>query len=159
MPVISPQVSRVNPVGAHQLTHIAVLRKQRNRRDRLVRQHTIEVLSQCKAGPFDFGGCVLIAVFRLLKKALHSSFHRPQHQGRLCQAHHFQCANGLVQLLACDAKLPRIHRGQVSPARSFGIAHKTFERFGRSIQRFAQFIQHPGQRAQITNTCVKVGGC
>ena len=70
----------------------------------------------------NFGGRILGAIFGLLKKPLHSRFHGPKHQRRLGQAHHFQRANSLVKLLACDAKLTRVHSGQISSACGLGIS-------------------------------------
>ena len=98
-------------------------------------------------------GCIT-AKLRALHKFLCQCFHAAQHSGRHFEPHHFQSSYGLVQLLSSNAQLTGIQRRQIRPTCKFGIAHKTLQRLDGTIKRFAQFIKHPGQRAQI-----RLDGC
>jgi hypothetical protein len=53
LPVVRPQVGRVDAVGAGQFLHRAVLRKQRQRRHRLAGQLTCQVVEQGERGLLD----------------------------------------------------------------------------------------------------------
>ena len=62
---------------------------------------------------FNFAGSVLAALLRLFNKFLYGGFHRPEHQRRASKAHHLQCTDGLMQLLACDTQLAGVKGGEV----------------------------------------------
>ena len=145
-PFMRPKICRVDPVGANQLLNIAVLREKRNSRYRPTRQHSLQILSQRKAGLFNFAGGLLTALLRLLNKFLNCCFHGSKHQRRPPETHHFKCPDGLMQLLARNPKMAGIQSGQIRSFRSFSLPHKALECFCSTIKRFAQFVKHPSQR-------------
>ncbi len=154
-----PEISRMNAISPDQALNITVLRKQGNGGYRLVCQDTFEILRQGKTCEFNFGRSVLAALLRTLDKSLHCRLHGAQNQRRRAQAHHLKRAHGLMQLLTRNTQLTGIQRGKVRTTRQFGIPDKTLQRLGRAIQRLAQFVQYPGQRAQIIDSQVKFSGC
>ena len=94
-------------------------------------------------------GGVLAAEFRPLYKLLRQRLHGPQDLGRRAETDHLKGPYGLMQLLAGNPQLAGIDLGQVRAACGIGIANKAPQGLGRAIERFAQFIQHPGQRAEV----------
>ena len=156
-PVQRPQVGRVDPVGARQLLRVAVLREQGDRRNRLAEQQSFEVFGQRKAGALELGGSRLAAQLRPLDKLLHRRFHAAQHVGRRAHPHHFEGADSLVQLLAGDAQLAVVNRCHVRAAGEVGIADKTAQGGRSGVQRLAQLVQHPRQRAKVICCQVQVG--
>ncbi len=144
-----PQIGRMHLVVAGQRLGVAVLGKQGHGRDGLAGQHGFQVFDQGKAGALQRGGGLVGAQLGALHEALHGAFHAAQHQGRRAQAHHFEGAAGLVQLLAGDAQGRGVKLLKVRGARRIGIAHETRHGLARAFQRLAQLIEHPGQRAQV----------
>ncbi|WP_407065730.1 hypothetical protein [Delftia acidovorans] len=144
-----PQVGRMHLVIAGQRLGVTVLGKQGHGRDGLAGQHGFQVFDECEAGALQRGGSLVGAQLGALHKALHGAFHAAQHQGRRAQAHHFEGAAGLVQLLAGDAQGRGVKFLKVRGACRIGIAHETGHRLARPFQRLAQLIEHPGQRAQV----------
>ena len=149
----------MNALCAHQLQHIAVLGKQGHGRHRLVGQHAFEVLGQRKAGVFDFPDGVLAAMLRLLHELLHSRFHGAQHQHRPGQAHHLQRTHRLMELLAGNAQLAGVNGSQIGATRRFSVPGKTFEGFGCAVERLADLVKHPSQRAQVIHGEIGFGYC
>ena len=154
-PLERPQVGRVNPVGTDQLQHITVLRKKGDGIHRPARQHTFKVFRQCKAGPLNPGCSILVAMFRLLQKLLDGGLHGPKYQGRTWQSDHFQCAHGLVQLLARDSQLPGLKRGQIGSARGLCLPYKTLERLCCALQGFAKLVKNPSQGAKVIDAGIE----
>ena len=149
----------MNAVCLGQLLNVAVLRKQRHRRHGLARQHHLQIFCQGEPGSLHLAGSIFAAQLGVLHKALHHGLHGAQHQSGARKAHHFKSTHRLVQLLACNAKLAGIYRGQIRAAGQIGIPHKAFERLGSTIQGFAQLVQHPSQGPQVAKTEIKVGAC
>ena len=141
----------MHTVIPHQFQHVAVLRKQRHRRRIFPLEHTFEVFDQSEAGLFYLVDSIIAAKLGPLHKPLGECLHGAQHLGRCGLTHHLEGANGLMKLLPCDAQLTRIQRGQIRPARQLGVPHKSLQGACRTIQRFAQLVQNPGQWPQVTS--------
>ena len=124
----------MDTIGTHQPLNIAVLRKQRDRRNRLVRQHAFKVFGQCKTGLLDLGRGILAAQLGMLDKFLDRRFHGTQNQCRCTQTHHLKCTYRLMQLLTGNTQLTGIKRCQVGPTRQLGVANKTFQGLGGAVQ-------------------------
>ncbi|MES2956263.1 MAG: hypothetical protein V4711_12470 [Pseudomonadota bacterium] len=154
-----PQISGMDAISPDQALNITVLRKQGNGGYRPVCQDTFEILRQGETCEFNFGRCVLAALLRALDKPLHCRFHGTQNQRRCAQTHHLKRAHGLMQLLTRNTQLAGIQRGKVGTSCQFSIPDKALQGLGRAIQRLAQFVQYPGQRAQIIDSQVKFSGC
>ena len=148
-PLRRPQVGRMNAVYTGQGLHIAVLRKQRYSRHRFAGEHAVQVFTERKTGTLQYCGGFVCAQLRALHIPLDSRLHRPQDQGGRSHAHHLQRTTGLVQLLARHAQGTGIQRRQIRLLGYLGIVDKAAQRLDGSVQRLAQFIQHPGQRPQI----------
>ena len=157
-PLIGPQIGRMNAVGSHKLLNIAVLRKQGYGGKWLIGQYAFEILSQGEAGVLDFDNRVPAAQLRLLHELLYSGLHGAEHHGRLRKTNHFQYANGLMELLAGSAQLAGVGCGQIGTGCCFSLFCKSPERLDGSLQRFAQFTEHPGQRAQVIHDGIGFGG-
>ena len=140
----APQVGRVNTFIAHQFQYIAVLRKQRDRRHRLARQHGTEKVCDGKTGLVDFLHRGFVAARWLRHKALHGEFHRAKYQCRRSMADHLQRTHGLMQLLACKSQRSRIELGHRAR-----FARETAQRFADAVDRFLDFTQDPGQRSKV----------
>ena len=140
------------PVIPDQLQYISVLREQGDGGSGVALQHTFEVLDQGKAGPLHLARGLITAKLRPLDKPLGECLHGTQHLGWRRLPHHFQCANGLMELLTGNAQLAGIQLGQVRPARQLGITHKPLQGAGGAAERLAQLIEHPGQRPQVAGS-------
>ena len=149
----------MNAVRARQFLYVPVLREKRNSRYGLVCQYGFKVFCQREVGSFNFRSGFLAALFGVLNKPLYGSLHGAKHQCWSRQTDHFQCPDSLMKLLACDAQLTRINRGQIGAPGSLCVPDKTFKCFGGTVQRFAQFIQNPCQWAKVIDGDVKVSGC
>ena len=147
----------MNAVGARQFLHIAVLREQGHGRHRLAQQQAFEKLREGEARALDLGRRRFAAQFRTLDKLLHRGFHATEHVRGRTHADHFQCPDRLVQLLARDPQVAIVDRSHVRATREIRVAHKTAQRSGGGVQRLAQFVQHPGQRAQVVGCEVQIG--
>ena len=154
-----PQIGRMDTVASHQFEHVAVLREQCHRRGGLAFEHSFQIFRQREAGTLYLVRGILTAQLRALHEFLRQGFHAAQYLGRSTQAHHFQRSHGLVQLLARYAQLARIELRQVRTPRQLGVAHEPPQRLGCAIQRFPKFVQHPGQRAQVTGRQFTFTGC
>ncbi|MES2688542.1 MAG: hypothetical protein V4706_17100 [Pseudomonadota bacterium] len=154
-----PEIRRMNAISPYQALNIPILRKQGHGRHGLVCQNTFQILRQGKTGELDFGRRILAALLGTLDKSLHCRFHGTQNQRRGAQAHHLKCAYGLMQLLTRNTQLAGVERGEVGTSRQFSIPHKALQGLGRTIQRLPQFVQYPGQWAQIIDSQVKFSGC
>ena len=157
-PLKRPEISRVNTFGPHQLLHIAILRKERHSRDRLVSQYRLQIFCERKTGVFNLGHGILSAELWMLHKLLRSSFHSSQQQRRAGQPHHFQHTDGLMQLLAGNSQLTGLYCGKIRTACHFGVPGETFERFGSALQRLSKLVKYPSQRAQVAHGGIRFGG-
>ena len=144
-----PQVCRVHARDAIEGLHVAVLGKQGHSRHVFAGQCVVQVFTQGKAGALQHPGRTVGACLGALHKFLHRRFHGPQHQGGRRHAHHFQRAGGLVQLLARQPQGRNVQRSQVRAACHVGLGDEAAQRLDSPVQRLAQFVQHPGQRAQV----------
>ncbi len=149
----------MDAVAASELLHVLVLGKQGNRRDRLAVQHAFEEFGQREAGALDLRGRRFAARLRPLDELLHRRFHGAQDQRGGPQAHHLERADRLVQLLAGDAQLAVVDRGHVLAARQGRVAHEAPQGRRRGLERLAQLVEHPGQRAEVLGRQVDVGSC
>ena len=147
----------MNAVGARQFLDIAVLRKQGHGSDRLAQQQAFKVFGEGKARALDLGRRRFAAELGTLDKFLHRGFHATQHVGGRAHADHFKSADRLVQLLARDPQVAIIDRSHVRATREIRVAHKTAQPSGRGVERLAQFVQHPGQRAQVVGGEIQIG--
>ena len=147
----------MNAVGTQQHLHIPVLRKKRDRRHGFASEHVFKVFRHRKAGVFDFGNSIVIALLRLADKLLYSGFHGPEHWRCRWQTDHFESAHRLVKLLAGDSQGAYINRRQIGTPGRLGIPNKSFKRFGRAFKGLAKLIEHPGQRAQVINGEIGLG--
>ena len=82
----------------------------------------------------DLGRRLLAAQLGVLDKFLDRRFHGTQNQGGGTQAYHLQSPYRLMQLLAGNTQLAGIKRCQVGTARQLGVADKTLQGLGCTIQ-------------------------
>ena len=145
-PLDRPQVGWMNALCTRQCLYVAVLGKQGHRGNSLARQDAFEVLAQRKTGPLQGTCCVVSAQLRALDEFLNGRLHGPEYERRRRQPHHLQRATGLVQLLAGNPQGAHIQRRKIRLARQIGIVHEAAQRLDGTVQRLAQFLQHPCQR-------------
>ena len=150
-PLRGPQVRGMNAVCASQFLQRTVLGKQSYRRGSFALQYAIQIFSECKARALHAIRGLITAEFRTLHKFLCQRLHRTQNFCRGHQAHHLQRPHRLVKLLASDTQVTGIKLRQIRASCQFGITYKPAHRFGRTVQRLAQLVQHPSQRAQIAD--------
>ena len=143
---------------ARQRQHVAVLGEQRHGRAGATAQHRIEVLQQAKAGPLQPGHHIGVALLGLLGTPLYRRFHGAQHVRCRALSHHVHGTGGLVQLLACQAQVSGVSLATLGCGKRFRFHHKASQRPCRAADRLAQLVQHPGQRPQIVQGQVDVGG-
>ena len=158
-PLHRPQIRRMHPVSTGKLHHRTVLRKQRNRRSLLPLEHAFEVFGQRETGALQARSRIITAQLGPLNKLLRKRFHSPKHFGRRDHPHHFQCAHGLVQLLASDAQVAGVELGQVGAAGQFCVANKAAHGLGCAVKGLSQLIQYPSQGAQIAVGRFDLGAC
>ena len=158
-PLDRPQVGRMHTLTADQFEHITVLREQGHRRSRLALEHAFEVFAESKTGALDLVRRLLAAQLRPLHEFLRQSLHGAQQFGGCAQPHHLQRPDRLMQLLAGDAQLAGIELGQIRAPGQFSIAHKAPQRLAGTVQRLAQFVQHPGQRTQVVDPQLVLSRC
>ncbi|MCY1361214.1 hypothetical protein D9M69_478740 [compost metagenome] len=151
----------MHPLCRGQFLHVPVLGKQGHGLHRLVVQHRLEVFHQRKTRALHLGGSCFGTGLGTLDKALHGGFHAPEHLRGRHQPHHLQGAHGLVQLLASQAQRARIDRFQIVVPRLFGLTHKPPDSLVGTVERLAQFVEHPGERTEVDERRVRrqtVGG-
>ena len=66
-----------------------------------------------------------------------------------------------MELLAGNAQLAGVQLGKFRATGKLRITNKTPDRLGRAVQRFFQFLQDPGQGAEVIarKLVVTGGGC
>ena len=149
LPVKGPQIGRMDPVRAGRVLRGAVLRKQRQRRDGLAGQHARQVVEQGKRGALDVVDHPRGQLVRFGHAVLDGRLAGPQQRRRRRQADQFQRAHALVDLLARGAQHDRIDGVHVGADHRLGFLDETSQRLVRRIERAAQFVVHPRQRAQV----------
>ena len=147
----------MDTLGTRQLLQRPVLREQGQRRHPLARQHMRQEVEHCKRPALDaghrFGGH---------ERAIGNE---PQHR-RLGGGHHprrgrltdeLQRTHDLVQRLARRAQDRGVDDVAFGPAEA--LPQVAAQRLVRLLQRQAQLLTHPRQRAQVGATVGPVGGC
>jgi len=147
--LVAPQIGRMDAFDAQPLLHVTVLGKQADRRHLMARQHRLQVFADGKAGTLDHADGVVGATRRGLDERLRHGLQGPHHQRHRCHAHHLKGSGGLVHLLARQAQRTHIGTGQLGAMAQRSLAHMAAQGLDRAIKGFAQFVQHPGQRAQV----------
>ncbi len=152
-----PEVGRMDTLGTRQFLQRPVLREQGQRGHALARQHMGQEVEHGKRAPLDAAHR-----FRGHERAIGDEAHHHRlggghHARRGGLAHQFERARNLVQCLACRAQ----DRGVDDVA--FGAVQAlpkvAAQRLVPLLQRQAQLLAHPRQRAQVGATVGPVGGC
>ncbi len=151
LPVVQPQVGRVDAVSAGQFLHGAVLGEQGQRRHRLVGQQAGQVVEQRERGLLDRVGGGRVERHRAPAELLQRGLVGPQHLRRCGQAHQFECADPLVQLCARRAQHTRVDRIDVRAGQGLGLLQVTADGLVRRFQRPSQFVVDPRQGAQVVD--------
>ncbi len=151
LPVVQPEVGRMDAVRAGQLLHRQVLREQRQRRHGLVGQQAPQVVQQRKRGPLDgLDGCD-VERHGPAAEPLQRGLVGAQQLRRRGQTHQLQRPDALVQLCPRRAQYAGIDGVDVGTRHRLGLLEVAPHRLVRRLQRAAQFVLHPGQRAQVVN--------
>ena len=109
-PVADPQVGRVHAVGAGEFLDGAVLRKHRQRRHRLAGEQPGHVIEHREGRALDRRDGVAVEHARLGDATLHRRFAGAQQAGAGRQAHQFERADALVDVLPRTVDDGRIGR-------------------------------------------------
>ena len=158
-PLHRPQIGRMHfAFLPMQCLHVAVLREQGHRQHGLARQDDIQVLQQGKTGFFQGLDGSIGAVLGVLHIVLHRRFHGLKHQPHLGLIDHIQGPCRLVQLLLGHAQRAGVQRSQVGFTGLLGFQHKAAHQPDSCLQRFAQLLLHPRQRAQVLFCQTRAGG-
>ena len=157
-PVHGPQVGRVHALGLDGFLHGAVLREQRERRDGLAAEHARQVIEQRERRTLDVGDQLRRQRLRPGDAFLHGRLAGPQDDRRRRQADQLERAHALVDLRARRAQHARIDGIEIGAGDGLGILDEAAQRLVRRVERAAQFLLHPGDRAQVVSGCGGRGG-
>ena len=150
-PVHLPQVGRVNAVGAGDLEHGTVLGEHRQRRHRLARQHARQVVEQRERCTLDvFNGGQRHRLW-LGDKSNHRGFAGAKDRGRSAQPDQFEGADTLMDLDPRATQDGRVDHVDIRGSERFGFLQVASQRLVRILQRAAQFVMHPRQRAEVVD--------
>ena len=139
----------MHPGGTGQLLQGLVLRKHGQRRHRLASQQAAQVVEQRKGGPLQGLHRRRSDQLGPRAQAQQRRLAGPQQVRRRAHADQFKHAYALVELCPRLAQHRRIDRVQL---RGFGrqcLLQVPAQRLGRDFERLAQFVVHPGQRAEV----------
>ena len=149
LPVVLPQVSRMDAVGTGQGQSGAVLREQHHRRHRLARQQPGQEVEQREGHALDHLDRGRVDDGRLADHALHGAFAGTQYVGHRGQADEFERTHALVQLRACAAQQRRIDDVEVAAADRLCVLEVATQRLVRGFERALELAMDPGQRAEV----------
>ena len=146
-PFDRPQVGRVSARDPGQLPQRPVLRKQRQRRDRLASQTPGDEIEHCEGAALDRLDRCQGDQPGSVAQVLQRGFGRAQQFGGAAQPDQFERAHALVQLAARLAQQRRVDRVE------FGelglLPEMAAQRPVGKLQRAPQRLLHPDQRAEI----------
>ena len=154
LPVLWPQVGRVDALGAGQLLDCAVLREQRYRGNRLAGKSAREEIMQRERSALDRLDRRQVELVGLGDVALDCGFAATQQRGTGRQTDQFEHADALVDLLPRCAQLSRFDVVEVGLKRGFGFLQRAAKRLVRGVERLAQFLLNPGQGTDVVEGVV-----
>ena len=151
LPVVTPQIGRMHPVGTGPFLQGTVLREQRQRRQALAGKLAAQIVEHAERGRFDGFDRGAGQQLGPGDEALHRVFAGAQHTRRARQPDHLQCAQALVQLRPSGAQHRRVDRIDIRARDRLGLLEVAAQRLVRRLQGAAQLVVHPGQGAEVVD--------
>ena len=148
-PVERPEIGRMDALGLDRLLDRAVGREQRERRDLLAGKQAREVVEQAERRVLDVGDELGRERLGLGDAALDRGLARAQDDRRGRQADQLERADSLVDLRARGSQDAGVDGIDVRAGDGLGVLQETAQRLVRGLERAAQLLVDPGDRAEV----------